>query len=54
MRPFFEPEIPAAVVVAIVHPGDDRAGQACLRQLDPGPERERVVLLEIAGIGELE
>ena len=50
----FDPEVPAPVVVAVVHPRDDRAAEVALDGLDPGPVGERLVLLEVAGVGQLE
>ena len=48
-----EPEVPAAVVLSIVHPREDRRRSSRLGQLDPGPERKCVISFKISGVGEL-
>ncbi len=52
--PTLNPEVPTAVVVLIVHAGDDRPGLPAPAQPDPGTEGEGVGAFEIARIDTLE
>src|SRR5690606_37851709 len=45
------PDIPAAVSVAVVHPGGDGSRTVIGRQLDPGCKREGLIEFEVADIG---
>ena len=48
-----DPEVPAPVIVQVVHPSEDGAVAAALRELDPSAVGERLVLLQVARPGEL-
>ena len=48
------PKVPAAVVVAVVHAGHDRAKAHRARQLDPGAVGELLLAIEIARVGDFE
>ena len=51
---FFDPEIPAAVVVLVVHARQDGAELCSFCQVDPRPIRECLVGVEIAGLRDLD
>src|SRR5207245_3916742 len=48
-----DPQVPATIIVLIVHAGDDGAELGPLREVDPGTVGERLVLLEIASLWHL-
>ena len=53
-RSAFEPHVPAAIVVAIVHAGEDCARLPAAAELDPHAHREALVRFKIADVGQLE
>src|SRR5581483_9246692 len=49
-----KPQVPAAEGVAVLHAGDGGAGGAAARELHPGADGERLVLLEVTDLRDLE
>src|SRR5262249_32952660 len=50
----FEPQVPAAMRLRVVHAGHDGARLAAADDLDPGGGAEGLVLLEVAGLRNLQ
>src|SRR5262249_26295673 len=51
---FLHPQVPAAVIVLIVHAREDSTVGSILRKLDPGTVREGLILVEVANVGDFE